>query len=68
MKIHFCESCAYRFHNQEDDRDQVAECRRFPPTFHGPSLMTTSWPITHRHDWCGEWRDIAEIDWPEDGA
>ncbi len=36
-------------------------CRRYPPSVHGPELdVRVEWPLTHRSDWCGEWRGEDE--------
>ena len=35
-------------------------CRRFPPSVHGPELDTrVEWPLTHRKEWCGEWKSAT---------
>jgi hypothetical protein len=52
-----CETCL--FWNQEDDM-KSGECRRHPPSVdvgyrsRENDELTGVWPVTYRHDWCGE--------------
>ncbi len=49
-----CEDCEYW---QDLDEEPAGECRRYAP--HAKRRMdatkaVAAWPITHPHDWCGE--------------
>ena len=49
-----CETCEYW---QDLEDEPAGECRRYAP--HAKRSMdairaVAAWPITHPHDWCGE--------------
>lgn len=58
-----CEDCEYW---QDLENEPAGECRRYAP--HAKRSMdavraVAAWPLTHTHDWCGEFsrrRERAE--------
>ncbi len=56
-----CDKC--RFWHTTDGGVEDQTCRRFPPVVVSemfedrplPAPAAGVWPVTDRHDWCGEW-------------
>lgn len=53
-----CESCLWW--SLEDADQDVGICRRFPPAFN-PEAKMHRFPVVVADDWCGEWRQMAEV-------
>ena len=47
------------YHARDGMRDDIGECRRYPPTVTGISDegdTEMAWPEVHGEYWCGEWQ------------
>lgn len=48
-----CQTC--RYWDRLDGQNPRGECRAHPPRADNEG---THWPLTMKHDWCGEWPGI----------
>lgn len=54
-----CDTCDHWLRNRGDhpyhsQRDDVGDCRRWPPQF-VPDSGAVRWPVVFAHHYCGEW-------------
>lgn len=53
-----CRKCKFWVLVDNQDGEQLGQCRRFPPAYEG-------WAMTRQDDWCGEWQALQrQVDEP----